>query len=131
MVVYRIDRVFKAFSEMFEEKKRPLCLADFKEYFGVKEKRDVKSGSEWREAEKIEHALRRLFKKGRISRSEELVKIEEYPTSPYASVKSKKNVKAYFYAPIEYAGRIVDFTFNGKEYSVKFVPSLALNRPNF
>ncbi len=31
------------------------------------------------------------------------------------------NMKAYFYAPIEYAGRIVEFTFNGKEYSAKFV----------
>lgn len=49
-----------------------------------------------------------------------MVKIKDYPVSPYASMDSK-NVRAYLYAPIEYAGRIVEFTLNGKEYSVRFV----------
>jgi len=63
-IVYTTEYVFKAFSELFEEKKRPLCLADFKEYFRIREKRDAKHGSKWRDADKIEHVLRRLFKKG-------------------------------------------------------------------
>ena len=118
-MVYKSEYVLKAFNELFEKKKRPLCLADFKEYFGIREKRDSKSIN-WRESDKIEHALRRLFKKGKISRTESMVKIEDYPVSPYASMDSK-NVRAYLYAPIEYAGRIVEFTLNGKEYSARFV----------
>ncbi len=33
-MVYKSEYVLKAFNELFEKKKRPLCLADFKEYFG-------------------------------------------------------------------------------------------------
>ena len=115
-MVYKIEYVLKVFNELFEKKKRPLCLVDFKEYFGIRKKRDSKSIN-WRE---IEHALRRLFKKGKISRTESMIKIEDYPVSPYASMDSK-NVKAYLYAPIEYAGRILEFTLNEKEYLAKFV----------
>jgi len=42
-MVYKSEYVLKAFNELFEKKKRPLCLADFKEYFGIREKRDSKS----------------------------------------------------------------------------------------
>jgi len=119
-MVYKTEYVLKAFNELFERKKRPLFLADFKEYFGVREKRESKKSSGWRDADKIEHALRRLFKKGKLSRSESMVKIENYPVSPYASVESK-NVRAYLYAPVEYAGKTIEFTLNGKSYSVKFV----------
>ncbi len=34
-----------------------------------------------------------------------MVKIEDYPVSPYASMDSK-NVGKYLYVPIEYVGRI-------------------------
>ena len=43
IMVYKSEYVLKAFNELFEKKKRPLCLADFKEYFGIREKRDSKS----------------------------------------------------------------------------------------
>ncbi len=119
-MVYKIEYVLEAFNELFEKKKRPLFLADFKEYFGVREKRESKKSSGWRDTDKIEHALRRLFKKGKLSRSESMVKIENYPVSPYASVDSK-NVRVYLYASVEYAGRRVEFMLNGKSYSVEFV----------
>ena len=120
IMVYKIEYVLEAFNELFEKKKRPLFLADFKEYFGVREKRESKKSSGWRDTDKIEHALRRLFKKGKLSRSESMVKIENYPVSPYASVDSK-NVRVYLYASVEYAGRRVEFMLNGKSYSVEFV----------
>jgi len=38
-----------------------------------------------------------------------------------------ENVRAYLYAPIEHAGRIVEFTLNEKEYSVRFVSYEMIN----
>ncbi len=67
-MVYKREYVLKAFNELFEKKKRLLCLADFKEYFGIRGRRDSKSIN-WRESDKIEHALRRFLKKGKISRT--------------------------------------------------------------
>jgi len=36
IMVYKSEYVLKAFNELFEKKMRPLCLADFKEYFGIR-----------------------------------------------------------------------------------------------
>jgi len=51
----------------------------------------------------LERALKELFKKGKISRSEKLIKIENYSISLYARLKISKPVNVYFYAPPEIA----------------------------
>jgi len=89
-------------------------MADFKKAFGVVEKREAVRARKWRNADRVEYALRKLFEKNMLSRTERQVRIENYPVSPYASVESK-TVNVYFYAPVELAGRTVEFFFNGKE----------------
>lgn len=81
--------VYEKFQELYAEKKRPLHLGDFKQAFNVLEKRDSARSNNWRKADKIEYALRELFRKGKLSRSEKQVKLENYPASPYASVDKK------------------------------------------
>ena len=112
--------VLERLLELYEEKNRPIHIGDLKEAFGIVEKRDVVKSGGWRKTDKIEHALRELFKKGKLSRSETQIKLENYPSSPYASIKSR-TVNVYFYAPPELAGKTVSFHANGKEISARFI----------
>gem|GEM_PF-1238564 len=112
--------VLEKLLELHEKKKRPIHIGDLKKAFNVVEKRDVVKFRGWRKTDQIEHALRRLFKKGKLSRSEKQVRLENYPSSPYASVKSR-TVNVYFYAPAELAGKTISFHANGKEISARFI----------
>ncbi len=112
--------VLEKLLELYEEKRRPVHIGDLKEAFNVTEKRDVVKSRGWRKTDKIEYALRELFKKGKLSRSEKQVKLENYPASPYASVKSK-TVNVYFYAPTECAGKTLSFQVYGNAVSVRFI----------
>jgi hypothetical protein len=104
--------VLEKLLELHKEKKRPIHIGDLKEAFNVIEKRDVVRSHGWRKTDKIEYALRELFRKGRLSRSEKQVKLENYPASPYASVKSK-TVNVYFYAPADCTGKTLSFQVYG------------------
>ena len=112
--------VLEKLMEIYSKEKRPVHIGDLKRVFGVLEKRDSARSKNWRSTDKIEHALRRLFKKGKLSRSEKQVRLENYPSSPYASVKSR-TVNVYFYAPAELAGKTISFHANGKEISARFI----------
>lgn len=112
--------VLEKLLELHEKKKRPIHIGDLKEVFNVTEKRDVVKSRGWRKTDKIEYALRELFKKGKLSRSERQVRLENYPASPYASVKSK-TVNVYFYAPAECAGKTLSFQVYGNAVSVRFI----------
>ena len=90
--------VFDKLLKLHAEMKRPVHIGDLKQAFNVLEKRDASRSNNWRKADMIERALRELFKKGKLSRSEKQVKLENYPASPYASVRCK-TVNVYFYAP--------------------------------
>ena len=112
--------VLEKFAELHREKNRPLHIGDFKKAFNVIEKRDSSRSNNWRKTDKIEYALRALFKKGKLSRSEKQVRLENYPASPYANVKSK-TVNVYFYAPPECAGKTLEFEVNGNIVSARFI----------
>jgi hypothetical protein len=112
--------VLEKLLELCEKKRRPIHIGDLKEVFNVVEKRDVVKSCSWRKTDQIEHALRELFRKGKLSRSEKQVKLENYPTSPYASVKSK-TVNVYFYAPADCVGKTLSFQVNENAVSVRFI----------
>ena len=65
--------VLEKLLELYREKKRAAHIADLKEAFNVVEKRDVVRPRGWRKTDKIEYALRELFKKGKLSRSEKQI----------------------------------------------------------
>ncbi len=112
--------VLEKLLELHRKKKRPVHIADLKEAFNVVEKRDVARPRGWRKTDKIEYALRELFRKGKLSRSEKQVRLENYPASPYASVKTK-TVNVYFYAPADCAGKTLSFQVYGNAVSVRFI----------
>jgi hypothetical protein len=112
--------VLEKLLELHEKRKRPVHIGDLKEAFNVVEKRDAVKSRGWRKTDQIEHALRELFRKGKLSRSEKQVKLENYPASPYASVKSR-TVNVYFYAPADCAGKTLSFQMNGNAISVRFI----------
>jgi len=112
--------VFDKLLRLYAEMKRPVHIGDLKQAFSVLEKRDASRSNNWRRADMIERALRELFRKGKLSRSEKQVKLKNYPASPYASVKSK-TVNVYFYAPADCAGRTLSFQVYGNAVSVRFI----------
>jgi len=71
--------------------------------------------------------MRKLFERGLLSRSEEMVRIENYKTSPFA-LRKKTTANVYLYAPIELAGRFVEFKLNEQYFSVKFVKYREISR---
>jgi len=112
--------VLEKLLELYREKKRAAHIADLKEAFNVVEKRDVVRPRGWRKTDKIKYTLRELFRKGKLSRSEKQVRVENYPASPYASVKSK-TVNVYFYAPADCARKTLSFQVYGNAVSVRFI----------
>ncbi|MDI3502725.1 MAG: hypothetical protein PWR13_282 [Archaeoglobi archaeon] len=112
--------VLERVMELYESEKRPVCIGDLKRAFNVLEKRDAARSNNWRNADKIEYALRELFKKGRLSRSEKQVKLENNPASPYASVKGE-TANVYFYAPADCAGKVLSFKVDGNHVSARFI----------
>jgi len=112
--------VFENLLRIYAEMGRPVHIGDLKQVFSVLEKRDASRSNNWRKADMIERALRELFRKGKLSRSEKQVRLESYPTSPYASVRSK-TVNVYFYAPAECAGKTLSFQVYGNAVSARFI----------
>ncbi|WP_148212092.1 hypothetical protein [Ferroglobus placidus] len=112
--------VLEKLLELYESEKRPVCIGDLKRAFNVLEKRDAARSNSWRKTDKIEYALRELFKKGKLSRSEKQVRLENYPASPYASIRSR-TVNVYFYAPADCAGQVLSFEVGGNHVSAKFI----------
>ena len=112
--------VLEAVLEVYREKKRPVHIGDLKEFFDIREKRDSVRAGNWSRIDSIEHAMRKLFKRGLLSRSEEMVRVENYKTSPFA-LRKKTTANVYFYAPIELAGRTVEFELENQYFSVKFI----------
>jgi|Deesub1362A_J573_1020465.scaffolds.fasta_scaffold01990_10 hypothetical protein len=113
------ELVFEATVKLFADKKRPIHMGDLKEFFEIKEKRNS-SRETWRKSDRIEQALRKLFRNGRLSRSEERVRIENYRSSPFSGRKTT-TVNVYFYAPSEYAGKTLSFSTSGNRLSLKFI----------
>ena len=112
--------VLEAVLEVYRRKGRPVHIGDLKEFFDIREKRDSIRAGNWSRIDSIEHAMRKLFKRGLLSRSERMVRVENYKTSPFA-FRKKTTANVYFYAPIELAGRIVEFEIDGQYFAVKLV----------
>jgi hypothetical protein len=112
------EKVYKTILDLNNELGRPVCLADLRHSLGVIEKRESINGQ--RKADRITRAINKLFKERKISRTEEMIRLENYPASPYAG-RRLITTNVYFYAPIDYAGRHVYFKWNDKEISQKFL----------
>lgn len=104
-----------------KELNRPTHLADLKASFNVLEKRESARRKTKGKAENIRMSVLRLFKEGKISKSESLVRVEDYPASPYSTVRKTITTNVYLYAPIEYAGKFANFKLNGHYITPKFV----------
>jgi hypothetical protein len=106
--------------KLFEDLGRPVHIGDLKKKYRVLTKsRSSKKGMTEREL--LAWNLRRLYKAGRLSRSDRLARIREYPVSPYARDKKKRVVNVRFYAPPECAGKTLSFEVNGESYEFYFV----------
>lgn len=113
-----LDSILKLNSELG----RPTHLADIKNHFEVLEKRDsVRRNDGNGKSNRITRAINRLFKQGKLSRSENLVRIENYPVSPYSTVKKETTTNVYFYGPPDYAGKHAYFEVDSQEVHEKFV----------
>ena len=111
--------VLEAVLEVYREKKRPVHIGDLREFFDIREKRDSVRAGNWSRIDSVEHAMR-LFRRGLLSRSERMVRVENYKTSPFA-LRKKTTTNVYFYALIELAGRIVEFEIDGQYFAVKLI----------
>jgi hypothetical protein len=103
-------------------------LGDLKNHFGVIEKRN----SFWKpdnngKADRIARSIHKLFKEGKISRTEKLVRVESYPVSPYSTVKKETTCNVYFYAPTDHAGKYRWFELGSQEIYERFVTVDMLN----
>ncbi|NOZ76694.1 MAG: hypothetical protein GXO65_03265, partial [Euryarchaeota archaeon] len=116
------EKVYETIIELNAELGRPVHIADLKNRLKVLEKRDsfqiTKNNGR---IDRIARSITRLFKEGRISRTESLIRVENYPVSPYSAVKKETTTNVYFYAPAEYAGRYAFFEHGSQEIHEKFV----------
>jgi hypothetical protein len=110
----------KAVLKLFHRLGRPVHIGDLKKEFRVRTKASSKKKTST-ERDLIARTLLHLFKAGRVCKSEKVVRVENYPLSPYARVKGKRVVNVRFYAPPDYAGKTLSFELNGSSYSLKFV----------
>lgn len=120
--------VYEEVLKLHEELKRPVHIADLKKAFRVLEKRDSKRN---RNGDgpiiRIKRSLHRLFHEGKISRTENLIRVENYPASPYSSDRKSVTTNVYFYAPIHYSGNFARFYIDEAEFSEKFISHDMLN----
>ena len=72
-----------------------LLLEDLKKFFDIREKWDSVRAGNWSRIDSVEHAMRMFFKRGLLSRSEKMIRVENYKTSPFASRK-KNDCKRLF-----------------------------------
>lgn len=124
MVVGKITKqlVCNSVHQSYKKLKRPVHIADIKKSYNVLKKNQstrIKKGTS--PADRISRALNRLFKEGEISRSESLVRVENYPASPYSSQRKWVTTNVYFYAPSDAAGKHALFQIDGQEFKVSFV----------
>ena len=119
MKSFDIDKVESSVYKFFQKLGRPVHVGDIKSDLRVLTKR-ASIRVTHTDGDAIVRHLLRLFNKGRICKSESLARVEEYPASPYSTVKRKAAANVRFYAPIEYAGKKIEFEINGTSYSLKF-----------
>jgi ATP-dependent DNA ligase len=105
--------------KLFDELGRPVHLADFKTAYGITSKRESKKKTHT-ESDTIARTLLRLFKAGKIAKSVTLARVRDYPVSPYSRNKRKVTTNVRFYAPVDYAGKTIEFEYNGRTYELKF-----------
>jgi ATP-dependent DNA ligase len=106
-------------SRLHEKHGRPVHIADFKEELGIKTKRESVKRS-YSETDLVSRILDHLFKKGRIAKSEELARVDNYPVSSYSKNKRKVVTNVRFYAPIKFAGRALSFKIGSKSHKLRF-----------
>lgn len=93
---------------LFEDLGRPVHIGDLKKkYRVITESRSSKKGMTERELLTLN--LRRLYKAGRLRKSDRVARVREYPVSPYTKNKGNRVVNVRFYAPPKCAGRTLSF----------------------
>lgn len=116
------QKVYDSVLKLNAELKRPVHLADLKNHFAILEKRDsLRRANGDGKANRIVRSLLRLFKEGKIARTEKLIRVENYQVSPYSTVKKETTSNVYFYAPTDHAGKYRWFELGSQEIYEKFV----------
>lgn len=122
------QKVYDSILKLNTELKRPIHLADLKNHFVVLEKRDsFRRNNHNGKADGIARSVHRLFKEGKIARTEKLIRVENYQVSPYSTVKKETTTNVYFYAPIDHAGKYRWFKLGSQEIYEGFVSADMLN----
>lgn len=114
-------KVLENVSRMTEKLGRPVHLADLRQAFSISEKRNSIRNERSAKIHLITRALQKLFHEGKIAKSENQVRVKDYPRSKYSANGRKITSNVYFYAPIDFAGKELVFAINGKEITQKFV----------
>jgi hypothetical protein len=113
-------KVLESIGKLYKGFGRPVHIADLKKEFKILEKDSSRKNTNCGRY-RVAKAISSLFKENKISRSESLVRVENYPVSPYSSVKKSATSNVYFFAPVDLAGKELTFAINGKEITQKFV----------
>lgn len=121
-------KVLDSAIELYRKFNRPVHIGDIKRDLGVLGKNTSLREKRGNSASyRIARNLHYLFCEGKLSRSEDTARIENYPASPYSTRKSV-TTNVHFYAPPEFANQLLRFRLNGQEIEQKFITRDMVNR---
>lgn len=110
----------KTVLKLFEKLGRPVHMGDLKKEYRVLTKSSSAKKSNT-ERDLLARNLHHLYRAGRLSKSDRVVRVKGYPVSPYSKYKENRVVNVRFYAPPGCAGKTLSFELNGEDCELCFV----------